>query len=91
MINPKFNTVVDKELRENLKQNHTVVITLEDGALDGGFGEKSSRFYSASGMKVLNYGAAKEFTDRVPLKELYQRNRLTKEQILEDINHLLNQ
>ena len=91
LINPKFITGVDKELLENLKQNHTVVITLEDGALDGGFGEKISRFYSVSNMKVLNYGAKKEFTDRVPLKELYQRNRLTKELILEDINHLLNQ
>lgn len=91
LINPKFITGVDVELLENLKQNHVLVITLEDGVLDGGFGEKISRFYSASNMKVLNYGAKKEFTDRVPVKELYQRNRLTKEQIIEDINHLLNQ
>ena len=91
LINPKFITGLDVELLENLKQHHTLVITLEDGVLDGGFGEKISRYYSTSNMKVINYGAKKEFTDRVPLKELYQRNRLTKEQIVEDINHLLNQ
>lgn len=91
LINPRYITGVDEELLDNLKQNHTVVITLEDGVLDGGFGEKISRYYSTSNVKVLNYGAKKEFTDRVPLKELYQRNRLTKEQIIEDINHLLNQ
>lgn len=91
LINPKFITGLDEELLDKLKQNHCVVITLEDGALDGGFGEKISRYYSSSNMIVLNYGAKKEFTDRVPVKELYQRNRLTKEQIIEDINHLLNQ
>lgn len=91
LINPKFITGLDAELLDKLKQNHSVVITLEDGALDGGFGEKVSRYYSSSNVKVLNYGAKKEFTDRVPVKELYQRNRLTKEQIIEDINHLLNQ
>ena len=59
--------------------------TLEDGCLDGGFGEKISRFYSNSDIKVLNFGAKKEFTDRIPLKELYQRYHLTKELITQDI------
>ena len=78
-------TGIDEELLENLKANHDVVITLEDGELDGGFGEKISRFYANSDMKVLNYGAKKEFTDRVPLEELYKRYRLTKEQIAQDV------
>ncbi len=78
-------TGIDKELLEKLKTNHDVVVTLEDGELDGGFGEKIARFYGTSEMKVLNYGAKKEFTDRVPLSELYKRYRLTKEQIAEDI------
>lgn len=85
LINPKFITGIDEELLENLKQNHRLVITLEDGILNGGFGEKISRFYGNSDMKVLNFGGKKEFTDRVPLDELYTRYRLTKELIVEDI------
>ena len=89
LINPKFITGVDSELLENLKSNHSLVITLEDGVLDGGFGEKISRFYSNSDMKVINYGAMKEFTDRVSLKELYQRYHLTKELIVSDVQKIL--
>lgn len=89
LINPVYLTGVDTALLEDLKKNHDIVITLEDGCLDGGFGEKITRFYSTSDMKVLNYGAKKEFTDRVPLDELYQRYRLKKELIVEDIKKLL--
>ncbi len=85
LINPKFLTGIDEELLENLKQNHKIVVTLEDGMLDGGFGEKVTRFYGNSDMKVLNFGGKKEFTDRMPIDELYKRNRLTKEQITADI------
>ena len=85
LINPCYMTGVDEKLLNELKQNHKLVITLEDGCLDGGFGEKISRFYSNSDMKVLSYGAKKEFTDRVPIKELYQRYHLTKELITQDI------
>ena len=86
LINPKFITGIDEDMLEDLKANHKLVITLENGVLDGGFGEKISRFYSNSDMKVLNYGAKKEFTDRVPLKELYQRYHLTKELITKDVS-----
>ncbi|MCD7779276.1 MAG: 1-deoxy-D-xylulose-5-phosphate synthase [Candidatus Gastranaerophilales bacterium] len=89
LINPKFITGLDTELLENLKQNHKVIITLEDGVLDGGFGEKISRFYSTSDVKVLNYGALKEFTDRIPLDELYKKYHLTKELITEDVSKIL--
>jgi len=85
LINPRFITGIDKELLENLKSNHTVVITLEDGELDGGFGEKITRFYGNSPMKVLNFGSHKEFTDRTPIDELYNRYHLTNELIVEDI------
>ena len=85
LINPKFITGIDVEILENLKADHNLVITLEDGVVDGGFGEKISRFYGNSNMKVLNYGAKKEFTDRVSIDELYKRYRLTPAQIVEDI------
>lgn len=89
LINPCFMTDIDEELLESLKANHSVVVTLEDGELDGGFGEKITRFYGNSDMKVLNYGAKKEFTDRVPLEELYIRYRLTKELIAENVKNLI--
>ena len=79
----------DKNLMEELKQNHKVVITLEDGEIDGGFGEKIARYFGASDMKVLNYGAHKEFSDRATLDELYTKYRLKKELILEDIKAIL--
>ena len=89
LINPKFITGLDEELLENLKENHSVIITLEDGVLDGGFGEKVARFYGNSDMKVLNYGATKDFTDRVPLDVLYERYRLKKELVAADVDKLL--
>ena len=89
LINPRFLTGVDEGLLENLKKDHTVVITLEDGEVNGGFGEKIARYYGNSNMKVLNFGARKEFTDRVPLEELYKRYHLTKELIVEDIKNCL--
>jgi len=89
LINPKFITGIDKNVLESLKSNHSVVITLEDGELDGGFGEKITRYYGNSDMKVLNYGSFKEFTDRTPIEELYKRYRLESELILEDIKNIL--
>ena len=89
LINPRYLTGVDKEMLESLKNNHRVVITLEDGEIDGGFGEKITRFYGNSDMKVLNFGSKKEFTDRVPLAELYNRYHLTKELIVKDIKEVL--
>lgn len=89
IINPKFLTGLDTELLERLKINHKIVVTLEDGVLDGGFGEKIARYYGNSDMKVLNYGAKKEFTDRISLDELYTRYRLKPELIIQDVQKLL--
>lgn len=89
LINPRFITGLDKDMLEDLKPQHSVVITLEDGILNGGFGEKIASYYGNSDMKVLNYGADKEFPDRVPLDVLYKQYRLTKEQIVEDVIKLL--
>lgn len=90
LINPRFITGIDERLLEELKANHEVVITLEDGILHGGFGEKISRFYGSSDMKVLNFGSDKEFTDRVSLDELYHRYHLKEELIINDIITVLN-
>lgn len=89
VVNPRYITGLDEALLESLKAGHKVVATLEDGVLDGGFGEKVARFYGDSTMKVLTFGAKKEFTDRVPLDELYQRYHLTPELIAADILKIL--
>lgn len=88
LINPVFLTGVDANMLNELKKDHNLVITLESGILDGGFGEKITRFYGNSDMKVLNYGAKKEFTDRVPTDQLYTQFRLKPELIIEDIKNL---
>jgi len=88
LINPVYLSGIDEELLNNLKKNHKLVITLESGLIDGGFGEKITRFYGNSEMKVLNYGAKKEFTDRVPLDKLYARFHLTPELITQDIKNI---
>lgn len=85
LINPRFITGLDEELLTELKENHSIVITLEDGILDGGFGEKIARFYGASDVKVLNYGLKKEFLDRYNVEEVMHQNRLTPEQIADDV------
>lgn len=85
LINPIYITGTDDKLLEQLKENHDVVITVEDGILDGGFGEKIARFYGNSDIKVLNYGLKKEFIDRYNAEEIVKANRLTPEQIAEDV------
>ncbi|MCI5588141.1 MAG: 1-deoxy-D-xylulose-5-phosphate synthase [Lachnospiraceae bacterium] len=85
LINPRFITGIDEEMLEELKKNHTKVVTLEDGIKDGGFGEKIARFYGASDMKVYNYGLKKEFIDRYMAEDILKENRITPELILEDI------
>lgn len=89
LVNPRYITGIDEEVLEELKENHELVITLEDGILDGGFGEKITRFYGDSNIKVLNFGAKKEFIDRTPLDELYKRYHLTEELIVSDVMNII--
>ena len=89
IINPYYITGLDEALLEELKREHEVVITLEDGILDGGFGEKIARFYGASAVRTLNYGLKKEFLDRYDVDEVLRENHLTAEQIAADVVALL--
>ena len=89
LINPRYITGLDIELLNNLKENHKIVITLEDGILDGGFGANIASYYGTSNMKVLNYGLKKEFIDRYNVKEILKENRITPEQIIDDIENCL--
>ena len=89
LINPMYITGVDTDLLTDLKKNHRLIITLEDGILDGGFGEKIARFYGADDVKVLNYGLKKEFLDRYNVNEVMEKNRLRVDLILEDIERII--
>lgn len=85
LINPRYMTGCDIDALEGLTGSHELVVTLEDGVIDGGFGEKIARYYGASGVKVLNVGAEKAFVDHVAVEEQYERNHLTAERIVDDI------
>lgn len=90
-------STIDAELLAMLADGHRLVVTLEDGQLEGGWGEKVTAFYAnssntkASHVRVLNFGAAKEFTDRVPLGELNERYGLTSETIVSRIRGILSE
>lgn len=89
LINPRFLSGLDQQLLLELTEDHKVVVTLEDGILDGGFGEKVARFYGPTDMKVKCYGMRKKFLDGYKYDEVLSANRLTAPQIVEDILGLL--
>lgn len=85
VINPYYISGIDADTLNELKKDHAVVATLEDGYLEGGFGAKIAAYYGSSDMKVLNFGIKKEFIDRYDVAEVLKDNHLTPEQIAEDI------
>ena len=89
LINPIFSSGLDKELLDELKKEHNIVVCIEDGSLEGGFGQRIAGFYGNSDVKVLLYGALKEFNNCVPMEDLIIRYRLRKDLIVEDIMKLI--
>ncbi len=85
VINPYYISGIDADTLNELKEDHAVVATLEDGYLEGGFGAKIAAYYGSSDMKILNFGIKKEFIDRYDASEVLKDNHLTPEQIAEDI------
>lgn len=90
LINPRYITGLDNKLLKELKKEHELVITLEDGILEGGFGEKIASFYGTTNMKVKNYGIRKSFPDRYIVDELLKENGITVEQIIADIKEIID-
>ena len=86
LINPRFLSGLDVELLDSLRHDHQLVVTLEDGVLDGGFGEKVARFYgSDKDMMVKCYGLKKEFADRYSYQQILEQNHLMPEQMTDEI------
>lgn len=90
LINPRYLNEVDRETLDSLKGSHELVVTLEDGSKDGGFGERIAAYYGTSEMKVLVGGIKKDLYDRFDLQQLLSDNRLLDEQILEDVVSILS-
>lgn len=90
IINPRYLSGLDTALLDSLSTDHRLIITLEDGILDGGFGEKIARYYGPANMKVRCYGLKKQFADRYNPADLAKANRLTPSQITHDILDILN-
>lgn len=89
LINPRFASALDTDLLEEIGHNHSLVVTLEDCIVDGGFGHKIAAFYSASNVKVKNYGLEKKFYDRYNPAELLKELGMTNEAMVNDIKELL--
>jgi 1-deoxy-D-xylulose-5-phosphate synthase len=89
LINPRFLSGIDETLLNSLKADHKLVVTIEDGMLDGGFGEKVARFYGDSNVAVKCYGATKQFADRYDYTQLLTEFRLVPELMKQDITNLL--
>ncbi len=89
LVNPRFGSGLDKELLENLKSRHSLIITLEDGIVDGGFGGKIASFYGSSDMKVINLGLEKKFYDRYNPQHLLETLGITAEKIVERVKGVL--
>lgn len=89
LINPRYLNEVDTDTLEALKMNHKLVVTLEDGCKDGGFGERIASYYGTSDMKVLVCGVKKGLYDRYNVEQLLEDNRLLDEQIVEDVLALI--
>lgn len=90
LINPRYLNEVDRETLDSLKGSHKLVVTLEDGSKDGGFGERIAAYYGTSEMKVLVGGIKKDLYDRFDLQQLLSDNRLLDEQIVEDVVSILS-
>ena len=89
LVNPRFASGLDEKLLTALEEKHRLTVTLEDGVMNGGFGQSVAAFYGTSPMKVKNYGLRKEFYDRYDPQELLKRLGMTTEQILADIEKLI--
>lgn len=85
LVNPMFVAELDKKTLKELTGDHKVFVTIEDGVLDGGFGQKVAGYLGQFGVKTLNFGAKKEFNDSVAMDELYDRYHLTPELMIADI------
>ena len=88
IVKPLCISSLDTHTLHELTKDHHIVITLEDGELEGGYGQKIASYYGKTSMKVLNYGISKQFYDRYKPEDVLQQNHLDFEHILDDIRNV---
>lgn len=88
LINPRIVSDIDKDMLKSLMDRHQIIVTIEDGSIEGGFGQKVASFYGNTDIRVLNFGLAKKFENRYKIEELEKRNNLLPEQIADMILNL---
>ena len=89
LINPRFASDIDVDLLNSLKENHNIIVTLEDGILVGGLGEQIASFYGKDNMKVLNYGSEKTFYEKYEPEELLDTLGISGEKIIEELRNII--
>ena len=89
LINPRFVSGMDKELLTSLANDHKILVTIEDGSVEGGFGQRVASVLGSTDIKVLNFGLEKKFVDRYNVKDLEQANNLLPDQIVDSVMRLL--
>ncbi len=89
LVNPRIISSLDADALHALEADHELVVTLESGQAEGGWGEKVARFFGETSMKVMVRGERKQFEDRYELNELLRANRLTVPQLVEDVLRLI--
>lgn len=87
LVNPISANILNTASLDKLADENKVIVTLEDNILDGGFGEKVASYLGDKDVKVLNYGQKRVYTDQVPLKDILKDNRMTVDQIVEDVKN----
>ena len=85
IISATTYSALDRPLLFSLEKRHRLVVTLENGVLYGGFGEKVARVLGPSPLRVVCFGGTKEFVDRVSTEELQQRYHLEPAALAADI------
>lgn len=91
LVNPRFATELDREFLDSLAVEHRVVVTLEDGILDGGWGERVACYLACTPLRTRTFGIAKGFPDRYDPNELLAQNGMTVENMATEAVRLLNE
>ena len=89
LVKPYFASGVDQNLLDNLVKDHDVIVTIEDGIIEGGWGQNIASYLGTSSARVLNYGVKKAFYDRVNIADLMRESHLEPELIAADVKQVL--
>lgn len=91
LINPRYINLLDNKLLDFYKDNAKLIITIENGIIEGGFGSQISQFFSNSNTKVINFGIKKAFYDYVNINTMKNDNNLSEKNMLEVVTNAMKE